>query len=74
MPISYYNIHKLCQELKISLVPKLETIIYAIREKGFKISRTNFDFLSIKTNLDIESIKKTLLELEKKENMNHLGR
>ncbi|KKN16680.1 hypothetical protein LCGC14_0973430 [marine sediment metagenome] len=74
MPISYYNIHKLCQELKISLVPKLETIIYAIREKGFKISRTNFDFLSFKTNLDIKCIKKTLLELEKKENMNYLGR
>lgn len=74
MPISYYNIHKLCQELKTSLVPKLETIIYAIREKGFKISRTNFDFLSIKTNMGIKSIKKTLLELEKKENMNHLGR
>ena len=74
MPISYYNIHKLCHELKISLVPKLETIIYVIREKGFKISRTSFDFLSIKTNMDIKSIKKTLIELEQKEDINHLDR
>ncbi len=63
MPISYYNIHKLCQKLKIRITPKFEIIKNSIRKKGYKGSRTHFSFLSIKTNMDIESIKNCLLEL-----------
>ena len=36
MPISYYNIHKLCQTLKLSFVPKTETIIEAITKKALR--------------------------------------
>jgi len=64
MPISYYNIHKLSKSLKIPTIPKLDMIIETIKMKGFKVSRTHFDFLSIKTEMDIESIKKVLLELQ----------
>ena len=63
MPISYYNIHKLCQNYKISAIPKLDTLVRIIKEKGYMSSRTHFDFLSIKTNLNIESIRKCLIEL-----------
>ncbi|MFX0029282.1 MAG: tRNA (guanine(10)-N(2))-dimethyltransferase [Candidatus Hermodarchaeota archaeon] len=65
-PPFYYNIHKLSKVLKISNTPKLEEIIKLIKEKGYKISRTHFDFLSIKTNMDIISIKDILLQLGKK--------
>ena len=64
MPLSYYNIHKLCKNLKISTIPKLDLLINHVRKRGYQISRTHFDFLSIKTNMDIEMIKKVLLELQ----------
>jgi tRNA (guanine26-N2/guanine27-N2)-dimethyltransferase len=62
-PISFYNIHKLSQILKLSNIPKLNTFIDSIRKKGYLASRTHFDFLSIKTNMDINTIKETLIEL-----------
>ena len=65
MPASYYNTHKLCQILEISMIPKLEILINKIKEKGYKCSRTHFDYLSFKSNLDIEGIKECLLELQK---------
>lgn len=64
MPLSYYNIHKLCKNLKISTIPKLDLLINHVRKRRYQISRTHFDFLSIKTNMDIEMIKKVLLELQ----------
>jgi len=51
MPISYYNIHKISQQLKLSSIPKLEDIIKLIEENGYKASRTHFDFISIKTDM-----------------------
>ena len=65
MPISYYNIHKLCQKLKLSNVPKIEIIINEIKEKGFNASRTHFDYLSIKTDMNIDILKSTLNEIKK---------
>lgn len=65
MPISYYNIHKISQQLKLSSIPKLEDIIKMIEEKGYKASRTHFDFISIKTNMNIEELKKVLKQNEK---------
>lgn len=62
-PVSFYNIHKLSKILKISQTPKLTTIIESIRKKGYSASKTHFDFLSIKTDMDVEAIKDTLLEL-----------
>ena len=63
MPPFYYNIHKLSKNLKLTNVPKLDDLLLKIKEKGYQASRTHFDFLSIKTNLDIISIKNILLEL-----------
>ncbi|MFW9999477.1 MAG: tRNA (guanine(10)-N(2))-dimethyltransferase [Candidatus Hodarchaeota archaeon] len=65
LPISYYNIHKLCQYLKLTSVPKIQDIINVIKEMRFQCSRTHFDFLSIKTDLDLFSLKKILIEIQK---------
>jgi len=64
MPITYYNVHRLSQELKVSTVPKLKTVINCIKNKGYRTSRTHFDFLSIKSFMDINGIKKCILELQ----------
>jgi len=62
MPISYYNIHKMSQVLKLSHVPKMEAIIEAITQEGFKASRTHFDFTAIKTDMDIIQLKHLFLK------------
>jgi tRNA (guanine26-N2/guanine27-N2)-dimethyltransferase len=63
-PLSSYNIHKLSKILKIPNLPKLDNIIAFIRKKGYYASRTHFDFLSIKTDMDINRIKASLLEIQ----------
>ena len=63
LPVSYYNIHTLCQQLKLSFVPKIGKIINLIKEKGYQCSRTHFDFLSIKTDMDLNMIKDTLVHI-----------
>jgi tRNA (guanine26-N2/guanine27-N2)-dimethyltransferase len=65
MPISYYNIHKISQQLKLSFIPKLDKIIKMIEEKGYKASRTHFDFISIKTDMKIDELKKIIKQNEK---------
>jgi len=64
MPISYYNVHKLCQNLKLPSVPKIEVIIDRIKEMGYRCSRTHFDFLSIKSDLDLPAIKDIIYKLQ----------
>ncbi|MHA1490803.1 MAG: tRNA (guanine(10)-N(2))-dimethyltransferase [Promethearchaeota archaeon] len=63
MPVSYYNIHKLCQNLKLQNIPKIVVLLNSIKQKGFVASRTHFDPLAIKTNMDIDSIKQFLKTL-----------
>ncbi|NVM35154.1 MAG: tRNA (guanine(10)-N(2))-dimethyltransferase [Candidatus Lokiarchaeota archaeon] len=65
MPISYYNLHKLCQNLKLTSVPKIKDVISVIKENGYHSSRTHFDFLSIKMDSDIFSLKKILTDIQK---------
>lgn len=62
MPTSYYNIHKLCQKLKLSNIPKIDNLIEKIKENGYKASRTHFDFISIKTNMRIDELEALLLK------------
>jgi len=65
MPISYYQIHKLTQKLKLYYVQKMDNILKMIKEKGFMASRTHFDPLSIKTNMDLLSIEQNLIKESK---------
>ena len=62
MPISYYNIHQLSKILKLPMIPKIQSIINDIKELGYEATRTHFDPLSIKTNLNLNSLKKLLVE------------
>ncbi len=64
LPISYYNIHKLCQNLKLPFVPKIEDIINEIKKLGYQASRTHFNPLSIKSDLNVLTIKNILLEIQ----------
>ena len=64
MPVSYYNVHKMCRDLKIPYVPKITTLIRLIRDSGSRISRTHFDFLSIKTDMDLGELRELLLKLK----------
>ena len=63
MPLSYYNLHKLCRVLKCSSVPKIEQVIQTIKEFEHEATRTHFDPLSIKTDLNIENLKKIILKI-----------
>jgi len=66
MPISYYNIHKLTQNVKLNFVPKFDDFINAIKEHGYKASRTHFDFTSIKTDMDLVDLKQLILKIQRK--------
>ncbi|TXT55000.1 MAG: tRNA (Guanine(26)-N(2)/guanine(27)-N(2))-dimethyltransferase [Promethearchaeota archaeon] len=63
MPIGYFNIHRLCRETNTKAIPKMETLIDHIESKGHTASRTHFDFTSIKTTMDIISLKQLLKKL-----------
>lgn len=63
MPFSYYNLHKLSQELKLESVPKMDLVIDLLKKKGFVASRTHFDPICIKTNMKNDLIKQTLRDL-----------
>ena len=62
MPVSYYNIHKLCKKLKLQQVPNMQEILNLITKQGYKASRTHFDFTSIKTDMNMDLLKNQLLE------------
>ncbi|MBN1216641.1 MAG: tRNA (guanine(10)-N(2))-dimethyltransferase [Candidatus Lokiarchaeota archaeon] len=66
MPSNYYNLHKISKKNNFGNIPKIQTLIDIISEKGYKVSRTHFDFLSIKTNMDIKSLEKILNEYNNK--------
>jgi len=64
MPIGYYNIHTLCHQIANKSIPTMEVLLNQIHKEGYKASRTHFDFTSIKTTMDIISLKNLLKKLE----------
>ncbi len=50
MPPYYYNVHLLSKRKGKGYVPKMDEIIEKIRKKGYKVSRTHFSPVSIKTD------------------------
>lgn len=52
----YYNIHDLARKYNIKQTPKIDKIVTALREMGYKASRTHFDPLCIKTNAPVKDI------------------
>lgn len=60
--ITFYDVHTLCRVLKIS-APKFDLIIEKIKEKGYNVEKTHYSPLGIKTNMPINEIKQTIIEL-----------
>ncbi|MCL2688057.1 MAG: tRNA (guanine(10)-N(2))-dimethyltransferase [Methanobrevibacter sp.] len=55
-PITSYDIHVICRNLKIS-APKLESIMDKIKEEGFIATKTHFNPVAIKSDIEIEKLK-----------------
>jgi tRNA (guanine26-N2/guanine27-N2)-dimethyltransferase len=62
-PETYYEIHKVCKNLKIS-VPPIIDVMNLLRDRGFFVSRTHLSPTSIKTNANIVDLKKIIMSLK----------
>ncbi|WP_297979598.1 tRNA (guanine(10)-N(2))-dimethyltransferase [uncultured Methanobrevibacter sp.] len=61
-PASFYDIHKICRNLKIS-APKLDLVFDKLKEEGFIAVKTHFSPLGIKTDAKSKEIKEIVLKL-----------
>ncbi|MHA1249309.1 MAG: tRNA (guanine(10)-N(2))-dimethyltransferase [Candidatus Helarchaeota archaeon] len=67
MPPTYYNIHSICKKLKIS-PPKFVDIIYELKAMNYKVSKTHFCTVCIKTDADITTISEIIQKIIKNNN------
>ncbi len=58
----HYDYHRLCKSLGITAMPTDELIL-ALRERGFKASRTHFSGISFKADAGVEEVKGIVREL-----------
>lgn len=58
----HYDYHRLCKSLGITAMPT-EELVSALRERGFRASRTHFSGISFKTDAGMEEIKGVVREL-----------
>lgn len=61
-PATFYDIHSICKSLKLS-APKFDLILDGLKNKGFIAVKTHFSPIGIKTDAEIEDIKKILIKL-----------
>lgn len=61
----HYDYHRICKSLGISAMPTDELVL-ALKERGFRASRTHFSGISFKTDAGMEEIKKIVMELAQK--------
>ncbi len=57
----FFDIHKMCKELKLQNLPSFGTIINSIQSKKFLASRTQFNRFGIKTDIQAEELRKILV-------------
>ncbi len=57
--VGFTDIHKLCKHLKC-VVPKFDTIIMALKKKGYVAARTHFCDTGLRTDAPIDVVKKLL--------------
>lgn len=55
-PITFYDIHVICRNLKIS-APKLDKVIDSLKKEGFLAVKTHFSPIGIKSDIGIEELK-----------------
>lgn len=62
-PESFYEIHKICKNLKTSAPPIMD-VMELLKEKGYFVSRTHFSPTSIKTDANVVELKKIIMSLK----------
>lgn len=62
-PVSFYEVHKVCKNLKIG-APPLQDIIDMLKEGDYFVSKTHFSPTSIKTDAGIIELKRIILNLK----------
>ncbi|MDR3222688.1 MAG: tRNA (guanine(26)-N(2))-dimethyltransferase [Methanobrevibacter sp.] len=60
--ITFHDMHQISKVLKIS-APKLSEVLKTLKKEGFSAARTHFNPLGIKTDCDINSLKKIIYDL-----------
>ena len=60
----FYDVHLICKALKIS-APKLDLIFDKLKLNGYKVVKTHYNPLGIKTDANVDFIKKIILKLIK---------
>jgi tRNA (guanine26-N2/guanine27-N2)-dimethyltransferase len=63
-PVSYFEIHKVCKNLKTSAPPIID-VMELLLKKGYFVSRTHFSPTSIKTDADIVTLKEIIMTLKR---------
>ncbi|MCL2115515.1 MAG: tRNA (guanine(10)-N(2))-dimethyltransferase [Methanobrevibacter sp.] len=61
-PITFYDIHVICRNLKIS-APKLANVLDHLKKAGFLAIKTHFNPIGIKTDAGIEDVKRIVKSL-----------
>lgn len=59
---TFYDIHVLCRNLKIS-APKLDLIIEEIENKGYDVVKTHYNPLGLKTEIPLKELKEIIIDL-----------
>jgi tRNA (guanine26-N2/guanine27-N2)-dimethyltransferase len=55
----YYDHHRLCRRLSIT-PKKVDELVMALRESGWKASRTHFTGLGVKTDAGVKDVEEIL--------------
>lgn len=58
-PVTFYDIHVICRNLKIS-APKLIDVMNKIEGEGFIATKTHFNPVGIKSDIDIDKLKEII--------------
>ncbi|KZX13690.1 tRNA (guanine(10)-N(2))-dimethyltransferase [Methanobrevibacter filiformis] len=61
-PVTFYDVHELCRIMKIS-APKLDKILNTLIKEGYLAIKTHFNPLGIKTDCDVQTLKKIIKRL-----------
>jgi len=61
-PITFYDIHVICRNLKTS-APKMDDVIDNIKKQGYSAVKTHFNPIGIKSDIDIVRLKEIIKSL-----------
>jgi len=63
LPVPFhFDYHKICRSLGVTAM-RTDELVMALRDRGFQASRTHFSGVTFKTDMDMETIKKVIMEL-----------